>query len=90
MAELKSMLNIGKEIERKLISIGIGSSEELLQIGSKEAFIRLKAIYPNICLVHLYTLQGAIDSIEYNQLPDKVKQDLKTFSDKLQETENER
>lgn len=39
--------------------------------------------FPNVCLVHLYTLQGAIDNIEYNQLPDQVKQDLKSYSDNL-------
>lgn len=83
MAELSSMTNIGKEIEKKLISVGIGSAEELTKLGSKEAFLRLKTRYPNVCLVHLYTLQGAIDGTEYNRLPDEVKRDLKSFSDEL-------
>ena len=83
MTELSSMKNIGKEIERKLNNIDICSAEELIKIGSKEAFLQLKMQFPNICLVHLYTLQGAIDDIEYNQLPDEVNQDLKLFSDEL-------
>lgn len=83
MTELTAMQNIGKEIEKKLKSIDIGSAEELTQIGSKEAFFRLKMRYSNLCLVHLYTLQGAIDNIPYNQLSDEVKRDLKSFSDKL-------
>lgn len=83
MAELSSMRNIGNEIEKKLESVGICSVEELLQTGSKEAFVRLKMQYSNVCLVHLYTLQGAIDDVEYNQLPDAIKQDLKKFSDAL-------
>ncbi len=73
------MQNIGKEIEKKLKSIGICSAEELIKTGSKETFFRLKMRYPNVCLVHLYTLQGAVDNIEYNQLSDEVKQDLKSF-----------
>lgn len=81
MAELTSMCNIGKEMEKKLKTVGICSAEELLQAGSEEAFIRLKTSYPNVCLVHLYTLQGAIDDIEYNQLSGKVKSKLKSFSD---------
>lgn len=81
MAELTLMRNIGKEMEKKLKSVGICSAEELLETGSEEAFIRLKMRYPNVCLVHLYTLQGAIDDIEYNQLSDKVKNRLKSFSD---------
>ncbi len=83
MTELSSMRNIGKEIEKKLKSVGICSAEELKKLGSKEAHFRLKMRYPNVCLVHLYTLQGAIDDIEYNRLPDEVKRDLKSFSDDL-------
>ena len=83
MAELTSMRNIGKEVEKKLKSVEICSAEELKQVGSKEAFFRLKTRYPNVCLVHLYTLQGAIDDIEYNQLSEATKRDLKEFSDKL-------
>lgn len=83
MAGLTSLKNIGKEIEKKLESVGISSPEELKQVGSKEAFLRLKARYQNVCLVHLYTLQGALDGIEYNQLPEETKRDLKAFSDRL-------
>lgn len=83
VAELTSMRNIGKEMEKKLKSVGVCSAEELIQLGGKEAFFRLKMRYPNICLVHLYTLQGAIYNLDYNQLPDEVKQKLKSFSDSL-------
>jgi len=83
VAKLISMINIGKEMEKKLKSIDISSAEELMQIGSKEAFSRLKLQYSNLCLVHLYTLQGAIDNIEYNLLSGEVKQNLKSFNDNL-------
>ena len=83
MTELTSMRNIGKELEKKLKSIGICTAEDLTQTGSKDAFIRLKTLYPNVCLVHLYALQGAIDNIKYNQLPNEVKHDLIVFSNSL-------
>lgn len=83
MTELTTMKNIGKEIERKLKSVGICTAEDLMKLGSKEAFFRLKIEYSNVCLVHLYTLQGAIDDIDYNKLTEKTKQDLKNFSDSL-------
>lgn len=83
MSELTSLKNIGKEIERKLKTVGINSAEELKQIGSKNAFIRLKIHYPEVCLVHLYTLQGAVDDIEYNRLSENTKHELKEFSDAL-------
>lgn len=83
MSELTSLKNIGKEMERKLKAVDIHSAEELKQLGSEEAFFRLKIRYPEICLVHLYALQGAIDNVEFNQLPQKMKLKLKSFNDKL-------
>ena len=87
MTSLDSMMNIGKEMKMKLMSIGICSAEDLIRIGSKETFLQLKERYPNVCLVHLYTLQGAIDQTEYNQLSESVKLDLKHFSDSLKNKE---
>lgn len=83
MSELKSLRNIGKELERKLSDVGIETTEELKKIGSKMAFARLKMRFPQVCLVHLYSLQGAIDNIDFNMLQDDIKHDLKTFSDSL-------
>jgi len=77
------MMNIGKEMARKLACVGIESSEELIGIGAKDAFLRLKQKYPNVCLVHLYTLEGAIHDIEYNRLSEDTKRELKEFSDFL-------
>jgi len=83
LAELTSLKNIGKEIDKKLKSVDISTAEELKKVGSKEAFYRLKLHYPNVCLVYLYTLEGAISDIEYNKLPEDVKQSLKNYSDSL-------
>ena len=76
-------VNIGNEMEKKLISVGIESSEKLIKVGAKDAFLRLKQKYPNVCLVHLYTLEGAIHDIEYNRLSEDTKKELKEFSDFL-------
>ena len=83
MSELTSMMNIGKEMEKKLTAIGIDSPEKLIAVGSKQAFVKLKQAYPNVCLVHLYTLEGAICNTEYNCLSEDKKKELKEFSDFL-------
>ena len=86
MAELTSLRNIGKELEKKLKSVGICTAEELKAIGSKEAFSKLKNKYPNdkaMSLVHLYALEGAVADIAFNQLPENVKLDLKNHTDML-------
>lgn len=83
MSELTSMMNIGKEMARKLTTVGIDSSEKLVEEGAKQAFLKLKEKYPQVCLVHLYTLEGAIHNTEYNKLPEEKKKELKEFSDFL-------
>lgn len=37
-------------------------------------------MYPQVCLVHLYTLEGAIQDMEFNMLPEDKKKELKDFS----------
>ncbi|MDE5604080.1 MAG: TfoX/Sxy family protein [Eubacterium sp.] len=83
MTDLTSMRNIGKELERKLKLAGINSAEELITIGSKEAYFKLKLRFPEVCSVHLYALQGAIDNTDFNMLSEEVKKDLKAYADEL-------
>ena len=83
MAELKSMANIGSEMAKKLTAVGIDSPEKLARLGAKQAFFRLKEAYPQVCLVHLYALEGAIQDIEFNHLSEEKKKELKEFSDFL-------
>ena len=83
MSELTDMMNIGKEMAKKLKTVGIDSSEKLIQTGSKQAFLQLKQEYPNVCLVHLYTLEGAITNTEFHCLSEEKKKELKAFSDSL-------
>ncbi len=85
MAVLMSMMNIGNEMACKLKSVGIDSCEALIETGAKRAFIKLKAAYPNVCLVHLYVLEGAVRNTEFNNLSGDAKKDLKLFSDSLKD-----
>ena len=83
MTKLTALTNIGKEMESKLKSVGIDCAEKLIEVGAKEAFFRLKTKYPQVCLVHLYTLEGAIRGLEFNGLSEETKAELKAFSDGL-------
>ena len=83
MAELTSMANIGREMARKLKNVGIDTPEMLTAAGAKQAFFQMKNLYPNVCLVHLYALEGAVRGVEFNELPPEVKADLKEFSGAL-------
>jgi len=83
MPDLISMANIGREMERKLKTIGVDSPEKLLELGAEQVFFQLKEVWPQVCLVHLYALEGAVTGQEYNQLPEETKRELKAFSDFL-------
>ena len=83
MTELTTMINIGKAMAVKLKSVDIDCAEKLIELGSKAAFFRLKTKYPQVCLVHLYTLEGAILNVEFNCLSKETKAELKAFSDSL-------
>lgn len=76
MSELTS-LGLGKTMEKKLHSVGICSAEELKEIGSIEAVFRLKAQYPNTCVVILYHLEAAIRGVGIKQLDNTCKAELK-------------
>ena len=79
------MRNIGKEMERKLAAVGIDSEEKLKEAGSRHAFFQLKLCYPEVCLVHLYALEGAVQNREYNGLSEETKEELRAFSEMLKQ-----
>lgn len=83
MAKLTFMMNIGQEMAKKLDSVGIDTAEELIRSGAKQAFLKLKERYPNVCLVHLYALEGAVCNVEFNRLSESRKKELKEFGDFL-------
>ncbi len=76
-------LGLGKTMERKLHSVGIHSSGELIEVGSKEAVCRLKARYPGTCVVILYHLEAAIRGVEIKQLDSACKAELKAYFNQL-------
>ncbi len=48
MESLDNMLNIGKEMKRKLFSIGVRSSEDLIRLGSKRT-VSKRMLSSSIC-----------------------------------------
>lgn len=79
MSELSKLPNIGSTLEAQLIDVGIYTADELKKIGSKQAWLRIKAKDSSACYNQLCALEGAIYGIRWHDLPDDVKQDLKAF-----------
>ncbi|MBR0599757.1 TfoX/Sxy family protein [Sinanaerobacter chloroacetimidivorans] len=79
MGELANLFNIGKEVERQLNEVGITTEDALRQIGSKDAWLRIKKIDDSACIHRLYALEGAIEGIKKSQLSPEKKEELKEF-----------
>lgn len=79
MGELAKLPNIGKVVEEQLNQVGITTYEELKELGSRQAWLRIKAIDDSACIHRLYSLEGAILGINKTELDAETKADLKDF-----------
>ena len=79
MGELSKLPNIGKVVEKQLNDVGINTVDELINIGSKEAWLKIKEIDESACLNRLMALEGAIQNIRWHNLSDEDKKNLKDF-----------
>lgn len=84
MDKLTDLPNISQVISANLQRAGIKTPEALREIGSKDAFLRIRAhVDEDACLNQLYALEGAVRGIRWHLLPDEVKEDLKSFKRSL-------
>ncbi len=84
MDMLSSLPNVGKVLEQNLIAIGIKTPEQLREIGSKEAFVRIRLqTDPGACLHMLYGIEGAVRGVRDTLLSAETKQELKAFYNAL-------
>ncbi|MDW7732102.1 MAG: TfoX/Sxy family protein [Methanolobus sp.] len=79
MNNLNSLPNVGKKLEEQLQEAGIINAEELMHLGSREAFERIRTIDDTSCINKLYALEGAVRGIRWHHLPDEEKKSLKTY-----------
>lgn len=79
MKPLSEMPNLGGEMVKRLIQIGILSAEDLKSAGAENTFIRLKTVDPDACINSLYAIEGAIQGIRWHHLDKHRKQELLEF-----------
>ena len=79
MGELSKLPNIGKVVEKQLNDVGISTVDDLINIGSKEAWLKIKEVDESACLNRLMALEGAIQNIRWHNLSDEDKKNLKDF-----------
>ena len=79
MGELSKLPNIGNVLEKQLNDVGINTIEDLINLGSKEAWLKIKEIDDSACLNRLMALEGAIQNIRWHNLSDEDKDNLRDF-----------
>ena len=79
MGELSELPNIGKVLENQLNDVGINTVDDLINLGSKEAWLKIKEIDDSACLNRLMALEGAIQNIRWHNLSEEDKDNLRDF-----------
>lgn len=79
MRELSKMPNIGQAVEEQLIAVGINTSDDLIKLGAKAAWLKIQEIDESACIHRLMALEGAIQGVKKTMLSDETKADFKEF-----------
>lgn len=76
---LKGAKNIGTTVEKRLHEIGIFSLADLAQMTPSKAYLEICKQHPDktfpVCY-YLYSLQGALLDLHWDDLPKDLKRDL--------------
>lgn len=77
-SELGQLKNIGPTVEKRLNEVGIHTRADLERLGPAEAYkrIRAKTMGTTPKCYYLYSLQGALLDVHWDDLPDSLKEEL--------------
>ncbi|MDL2219053.1 TfoX/Sxy family protein [Ruminococcaceae bacterium OttesenSCG-928-O06] len=79
MGELVKLPNIAEKMEQQLAGVGITTTAQLRDVGSREAWLRIQAQDASACYNRLCGLEGAIQGVRWHHLPEETKAELKVF-----------
>jgi len=83
-SDLIGLRNLGPTIIRRLAGIGVHSRRDLQRLGAVEVYRRLRAASPGrpvpVCY-YLYSIQGALLDLAWDDLPADMKARLRAEAD---------
>lgn len=74
--ELLTLRNLGKTSAQWLHASGIHSAEDLRRLGAVRAYLEVKSRGFGASRVLLYSIEGALRDIHWQQLPESLKVEL--------------
>ncbi|MBK5306294.1 MAG: TfoX/Sxy family protein [Frankiaceae bacterium] len=74
---LSDLPNLGLVTETQLTALGISTPQQLADVGPVEAWRQLRAAYPTVNRICLYALAGALEGVDWRDLPAAVLADLR-------------
>lgn len=84
-SDLRQLRNIGRTIEGRLLEVGITNGRQLKKVGAAAAFKLIRKAHPKANLpacYYLYSLQGALLNMHWDDLPERTKRRLRRDAEK--------
>lgn len=79
MGQLANLPNIGRVVEEQLNKVGIETTDQLVQTGAENAWLKIQKIDSSACIHRLLALEGAIRGVKKTDIPAERKAELKEF-----------
>jgi len=79
MSKLLHLPNISRELEDKLLAVGIDTPEKLREKGSRNVFVKIKTNDSSACYKMLLSLEGAIQGVLSEDLDEEIVNELMEF-----------
>ena len=81
---LQELPNIGPKLAENLRRAGLETPEDFRTVGTREAFLRIRAqVDPTACFHQLTALAGAELGVPKKAVPEEKKAELRAFFDSL-------
>ena len=64
MGELSKLPNIGAVVEEQLNQVGINTYDQLKEMGSRQAWLKIKAIDDSACINRCSDWRGAVQELK--------------------------
>ena len=81
MTKLAKVPNIGPKLYKKLNKIGVDTYDDLVELGSIEAVLKIGEKEMSTCYNMLFALEGAILNIRWHAIPKEERHILKQSFD---------